>query len=70
MSNLNSQEERNARALEVAGRIVGELIGDVRLGMFDQRVSPAEREERRTQGAAEIADLTVKVAYGIVGFIR
>lgn len=69
MGNFSNQQARQAHALEVAGRIVSELIGDIRLGMFDQHVTPEVREERRTQGAAEIADLTVKVASGIIGFI-
>lgn len=69
MSALNQSQERNARALEVAGRLVSELIGDVRVGMFNMSTSPGEREERRTQMAEEFADLTKKLAGHLVEFI-
>lgn len=69
MSNLNAGQECNARALEISGRIVSDLIGELRLGMFDKQVDEAVRAERRTQGAREIADLTKKIATQIVGFI-
>lgn len=69
MSALDQTQERNARALEVAGRMVGELIGDIRAGMFDQQVNREERERRRTVMAEEFADLTRKVAARIVTFI-
>lgn len=69
MSSLNNTQERNARALEVAGRMVGELVGELRLGMFNQNATPQVREERRTQVSAEIGDLTRKIANQIVEFI-
>jgi hypothetical protein len=69
MSNLSASQERNARALEISGRIVSDLIGELRLGMFDTRVDERTRAERRTQGATEIGDLTKKLASQIVEFI-
>lgn len=69
MSTLSNSQERNARALETAGRMVSELIGELRLGMFDTRVEPEVRELLREQHSAEIADLTVKLAEKIVHFI-
>ena len=69
MSNLSASQERNVRALEISGRIVSDLIGELRLGMFDNRIDETVRAERRTRGAQEIADLTKKIATQIVGFI-
>lgn len=66
---LTPNQERNARALEVAGRLVSELIGDVRVGMFDLHVTPQTREDRRTEMAREFGDLTKKLAGEIVSFI-
>ena len=69
MSDLSVTQERNARALEVAGRLVCELIGDVRVGMFDQHVDERTRKDRRSQMAVEFGDLTKKLATQIVDFI-
>jgi hypothetical protein len=69
MSALNNSQERNARALEVAGRMVGELVGELRLGMFDPHVTAETRQIRRTQQAEEIGDLTKKLAGQLVNFI-
>lgn len=69
MSALNAGQERNARALEVAGRLVSELIGDVRVGMFNLSDNPQVRADKRTQMAKEFGDLTKKLAREIVDFI-
>lgn len=69
MTNFNSHQERNAKALEIAGHIVSDLVGELRLGMFDTRADADTRERRRAQVGEEIADLTKKIASSIVTFI-
>lgn len=66
---MDNVRERNAHALEIAGRIVSEMVGNVRPEMFSPTVDPTVREKRRTEGAEEIGDLVKKLAEKIVTFI-
>jgi hypothetical protein len=69
MTSLSSSQERNAKALEVSGRLVSQMVVEAQQGMFNQSNSAAAREHIRAQVASEVGDLVKKIAAEIVVFI-